>query len=315
MRLFALTAAVFLVAAAPSWRWPLPSGVVLPAVPAANPITDAKVALGHRLFYDADLSIDGTMACSTCHEQHRGFADGNRTHAGVHGDPGRRNVPGLANVAWRRTLTWGDPRITSMEAQVATPLTGTAPVEMGMAGMNAELARRLGHDACYRRMFHAAFPDHGGKIDEATVSMALASFQRTLVSFGAPVDRGQEPAVGKAIFARACARCHAGRDFTDDRFHALRPAEGRDRGLGEITSNASDDGRFRTPSLRNVAVTGPWLHDGSAATLSAAIVAHPDIDPADVPALVDYLHALTDRSFLTDRRFDYPDTACRKERG
>ena len=82
-------------------------------------MSEAKVALGHRLFYDADLSIDGTMACSTCHQQHRGFADGNPTHAGVHGDPGRRNVPGLANVAWRRVLTWGDRKRCSQATAVA----------------------------------------------------------------------------------------------------------------------------------------------------------------------------------------------------
>jgi cytochrome c peroxidase len=301
---------VLLTAAAPTFRWSLPAGVREPVVPADNRMSDAKVALGRRLFYDADLSIDGTMACSTCHEQHRGFADGNVTHAGVHGDPGRRNVPGLANVAWRRALTWGDPRVTTLEAQVAIPLTGSAPVEMGMAGQERELSRRLNQDACYRRMFSAAFPETRGRIDAVTVSRALAAFQRTLLSFQAPVDRGLAPAAGAAIFTAQCASCHSGHDYTDDHFHRLRSSNATDRGLSEVTGIPADDGAFRTPSLRNVAVTGPWLHDGSAATLAAAIQAHPGSDPADIPALIAFLQALTDQEFLTDPRFSYPDGIC-----
>lgn len=115
-------------------------------VPRNNPMSAAKVELGRRLFYDADLSVDGTMACATCHEQHRAFSDGNPTHAGVHGEPGRRNVPGLANVGWLRTLTWADPRQSSLERQAAVPVMGTTPVEMGMAGQEAEITRRLTRD-------------------------------------------------------------------------------------------------------------------------------------------------------------------------
>lgn len=315
MRLGALAlAALFLLAAAatPEFRWTLPDGVEAPRVPADNAMLDAKVALGRRLFYDADLSIDGTMACATCHEQQRGFADGNATHAGVHGDPGRRNVPGLANVAWRRSLTWGDPRITTLEEQALVPLIGTTPVEMRMAGSEPELVRRLGNDACYRRMFQAAFPDRDGRIDQANVTRALAAFQRTLISLDAPVDRGEAPAEGARIFAAKCASCHAGRDFTDDHFHRLGRVAAADRGLGEVTERASDDGAFRTPSLRNVAVTGPWLHDGSAQTLAQALAAHPDADPADTPELLAYLAALTDGRFLADPRFGYPDNICQR---
>lgn len=311
----ALATGALLIAAAPPWRWLLPAGVPAPTVPAENPMTGAKVALGHRLFYDADLSTDGTMACSTCHEQHRGFADGNRTHAGVHGDPGRRNVPGLANVAWRQVLTWGDPRASSLEVQAATPLTGSTPIEMGMAAQSGELARRLGRDTCYRRMFKAAFPGTRGRINQASVVQALAAFQRTLLAFDAPVDRGEAPTPGASIFARKCASCHAGRDYTDDHFHRLQPVSAADRGAGEVTGRATDDGAFRTPSLRNVAVTGPWLHDGSADTLAAALAAHPGSSPADAPALIAFLDSLTDRAFLTNKRFAYPEDACRSPAG
>lgn len=315
--MLALPASLLLAAAAatPSWQWSLPAGVSAPHVPADNPMSEAKVALGHRLFYDADLSIDGTMACSTCHEQHRGFADGNPTHAGVHGDPGRRNVPGLANIAWRRVLTWGDPRASSLEVQAAIPLTGSTPIEMGMTSQGGELARRLARDACYRRMFRAAFPETRGRIDQASVVMALAAFQRTLLSFDAPADRGDVPAAGAAIFATKCASCHSGRDYTDERFHRLLPVSQADRGAGEITGLAADDGTFRTPTLRNVAVTGPWLHDGSAKTLAAALAQHPGGDAADTPALGTFLQTLTDRRFLTDKRFGYPDHICRPATG
>lgn len=314
-RIAAIAAAFTLIAAAPAaFRWPLPEGVAPPAIPADNPISNARIALGRRLFYDADLSVDGTMACATCHEQRRGFADGNVTHAGVHGDPGRRNVPGLANVAWRRSLTWGDPRVTTLEQQVAIPLTGKAPVEMGMAGMESELARRLGHDACYRKMFRAAFPETHGRIDQASVAKALATFQRTFVSFAAPIDHGHAPAAGAAIFAAKCATCHAGHDFTDDRFHRLRPSNSSDRGLGELTGHA-DDGAFRTPSLRNVGVTGPWLHDGSAQTLEQALMAHPGAVPEDTPALIAFLAALTDDAFLANPALGYPDGMCRRQSG
>ncbi len=303
MKSLGLAALAFLITAGAS-------AVEQSPAPADNPMSAVKVALGRRLFYDADLSIDGTMACATCHEQHRGFADGNATHAGVHGDPGRRNVPGLANVSSRKSLTWGDPRVTTLEAQVAIPLLGHDPVEMGMAGMEAELARRLGRDACYTRMFRAAFPEVDGRIDLATVAKALAAFQRTMISRDAPVDHG---AAVPAAFDAKCASCHSGGDFTDDQFHRLRSSPGEDRGLGQITDNVSDDGAFRTPSLRNVAVTGPWLHDGSAQTLAAAISAHPDSKPADLPTLVAFLDSLTDRSFLTNPAFAYPDGICQRQ--
>jgi cytochrome c peroxidase len=142
----ALTALV--AAGKPSW----PTGLPVPTRPAGEPVAppaieQARIELGRRLFYDADLSRDGTMACATCHEQKHAFADGNRTHPGVTGEPGRRNVPGLANVRWIAPLTFADPAQTTLEAQVAVPVFGTHPVEMGMKGLEgyrrAPWTRRL----------------------------------------------------------------------------------------------------------------------------------------------------------------------------
>jgi cytochrome c peroxidase len=311
--------------------------VAPPAVRADDPVQAARVALGRRLFYDADLSRDGTMSCGACHEQRRAFAEGNRTHPGVTGEPGRRNAMALANVGDFNVFTWADPRQRTLERQALTPLTGDHPVEMGMAGQEAELARRLRSDPCYPAAFAAAFPAAGGAITFATVTQALAAFERTLVSRDAPWDRarrgegpplGAEARKGEALFrspALGCASCHAGPLFTDaDRadprasYHRLPgvAASARDRGLGEVTGRPGDDGRFRTPSLRNVALTAPYLHDGSAATLEAAIAAHftagarPGAE--EIRALVAFLDTLTDARFVSDPRFALPKPAdCR----
>jgi cytochrome c peroxidase len=136
---------------------------------AAAPEPQARFELGRRLFYDADLSRDGTVACATCHVQRHAFADSVCTHPGVDDTPGRRNVPGLANVAHFSPLTWADPRQTTLEAQLLVPVFGTHPVEMGMAigGGEAEIARRLARDPCYRQMFAAAFPGEAQPLDFA----------------------------------------------------------------------------------------------------------------------------------------------------
>jgi cytochrome c peroxidase len=315
-----VTATLFAGAVLARSPWAAAADAPVRAAPVEKAI---KIALGRRLFYDADLSIDGSMACATCHEQAHGFADGNATHAGVTGEPGRRNVQTLANVARRKSLTWGDATIRSLEAQALVPIMGEHPVEMGMKGQEAVLARRLGANACYSKLFRAAFPEAGGAIDMRSVTGALAAFQRTLLSADAPADRfakGETGALspaartGATLFRQNCASCHAGPDFTDDRFHRVRieKIDDRDTGLGEITRRADDNGKFRTPGLRNVAVSAPYFHDGASRTLEAAIRRHRGIalKGEQEARVIAYLHALTDQTFLTDKRFAYPDEAC-----
>lgn len=314
-------AALLLVAAGSPWRWGLPADMAVPPVPTDNGMSAARVALGRRLFYDADLSANGTMACAACHEQKRAFADGNATRPGVHGDPGRRNVPGLANVGWYGRLTFADPAITTLEKQALVPLLGERPVEMGMKGMEAELARRLGRDACYRRMFARAYPERRGRIDMGSVTAALAAFERTMVALDSPYDRhlaGDETALspterqGLAIFVKAgCAACHAGRLMTDMDYHRLEAPQRADPGLAEQTGQGGDAGRFRTPSLRMVALTGPWWHDGTAKTLEEAVRRHDDgVADRDMPALLAFLRSLTDAQFTTRPDLAMPDRAC-----
>lgn len=324
MRLLQIAAALLLLAATgPSWTWRLPEGVPPPAVPSANPMSAAKVELGRRLFYDADLSADGTLACAGCHEQKRAFADGNATRPGVHGGAGRRNVPGLANIGWFDRLTFADPAATSLEAQALIPLMGEHPVEMGMKGREAEFERRLGAEACYRRMFAKAFPERGGRIDVASVTAALGAFQRTIISYRSPYDRfrrGETEALsalgreGARVFrTRGCVSCHSGPNLTDLDYHRLEAVSGADFGLGEHTRLPEDKGRFRTPSLRNLELTGPWWHDGSARTLEDAIGRHPvTLSQTDMNALIAFLGAQTDPHFIADPTLARPDRACGK---
>jgi cytochrome c peroxidase len=324
-----LAAVAATTALAGPFAWHLPPGVAPPPVPADNPMSAAKVELGRRLFYDADLSIDGTTACATCHEQHRAFTEGNATHPGVGGTPGRRNVMGLANVAYFDPLTWADPRQHRLEAQALVPLLGTHPVEMGMQGKSGELARRLGADSCYRTMFAAAFPQTAGRIDLGNITKAVAAFERTLLSFNAPYDRylrGDRAALsdsarrGAELFSVGCTGCHRGPNFTDGKFHVFhlhrekKDDPARDRGLAEITGAGKDNDAFRTPSLRNVALTAPYMHDGSVPDLADAVRAHAGVTAKerDVPDLVAFLESLSDRDFVTDPDFALPKTACGK---
>lgn len=312
-----------------TWRWPaLPSGVAPPLVPADNAMNAAKVALGRRLFHERALSADNSLSCADCHQQSRGFTDGQATHAGVTGEMGVRNVPGLANVGWRRGLTWADVNLNTLEEQAMVPMTGTKPVEMGMASNDAEIKKRLTGDPCYVRLFQTAFPGRTNSISFAGVSAALGAFQRSLISFGAPYDlhrRGESGAMsamavrGMKEFNRiGCASCHSGAHFTDDATHYTGTAAPGETDASAYGGKPPPPGfeppveQFRTPGLRNVAVTGPWLHDGSATSMDMAVRRHAAsaLADADMPAILAFLEALTDRAFLTDARFGPPEKAC-----
>jgi cytochrome c peroxidase len=318
-----------LQAARAGWTWPaLPAGIAPPPVPADNGMSALKVALGRRLFYDRALSRDGSLACADCHRQERGFTDGLRTHVGVSGEMGVRNVPGLANVGWRRALTWTDAGLVTLEAQALAPMTGTAPVEMGMKGQEREVARRLNGDPCYRRLFVLAFPRARNDVGFARITEALAAFQRTMISFDSPFDRyirgerralSPQAAAGFRQFnAAGCAACHSGADFTDSKTHyvgtaAPSAADGaRYGGLPLPPDFVPPPDSFRTPSLRNVSVTGPWLHDGKADSIESAIRRHAAtaLVGVDMASLLAFLDSLTDRSFLTAAHLARPSATC-----
>ncbi|MHA6767256.1 cytochrome-c peroxidase [Sphingobium ummariense] len=316
-------------AVGPGWRWTsLPSGFSAPPVPVDNPMSGVKVALGRRLFYDRALSSNGSLACADCHQQERGFTDGLSTHPGVSGEMGVRNVPGLANVAWRPALTWTDANLLSLEQQAMVPMTGTKPVEMGLGGQESLLAQRLDADPCYRRLFAMAFPGPEKGANVGKVTAALAAFQRTILSYSTPYDRfaaGQSGALpplaakGLVQFKSAgCASCHGGRDFTDSKVHyvgtaAPSEADGAAYGGKPLPPGfVPPPDSFRTPSLRNVAVTGPWLHDGRADSVESAIRRHAatQLIGVDMPALLAFMDSLTDPVLLTAPHLARPPASC-----
>jgi cytochrome c peroxidase len=329
-------------------------------------MTIAKVELGRHLFYDARLSADGTVACVSCHVQERAFTDGRALAVGLHGIRGIRNAPGLANVGYNPALTWANPHMDTLEFQALLPLFGTEPVEMGMAGRETELFARLAADAYYPQAFVAAFPERGGAIELFTLTRALGAFQRSLISVDSSYDRfkyGGDPSAmseaalrGEQLFFDhrfECYHCHMGVMFTDNLQTARSPFvetgfhntglyniggtgayPPHAEGLAEFTGRAEDIGKFRTPSLRNVAVTAPYMHDGSIATLEEVIAhyaaggrtiargphagdgaAHAnknglligfDATAAEKRDLIAFLESLTDTGFLTNPAFGDP---------
>jgi cytochrome c peroxidase len=204
----------------------------------------------------------------------------------------------------------------TLEQQAIVPITGVDPVEMGMKGHEAEIAKRLSANSCYRKLFARAFPDVDGRIDLGTVARAVAAYQRTLISFDSAWDRAHgggslldgEASRGETLFngTARCASFHSGPNFSDCRLHRFA-ASARDRGAIRATGAADDDGRFRTPSLHNVALTAPYLHDGSAATIEDAITRlGAALPPDEMSAIRRFLDTLTDRTVTTDARFGLP---------
>ena len=290
-----------LPAGRPLSELPLGASPLVP-VPPDNPLTEAKVELGRRLFFDAQLSRDSTVSCSSCHEPERSFSDGRTVARGIDDKEGTRNVPALINRVYGRSFFW-DGRAHSLEEQALLPMVN--PDEMG--NTHEEILRRLGASGSYRRQFVGAFG--ADEITEERVAQAIASFVRTLVSGNSPFDRfehlGDTAALsesarrGLALFrGRArCALCHTGGLFTDERFHntgvTWRDGELLDSGRFVITGKNAHRGAFKTPTLRDVARTGPYMHDGSLATLEEVVDFYdrggninpyqdPDIQPLDL---------------------------------
>lgn len=335
-RLIAITAALAAACAAPpppsDYAWALPPRFQPPPVPADNPMSAAKVELGRRLFYDVRLAANGTQTCASCHAQARAFTDGRATSVGSTGEVGRRNAQPLANVGYLASLTWANPSMRALEAQAHVPMFGVAPVELGVAGDGGALLARLADEPLYPALFAEAFPDDPAPLSIANLTRAIASFERTIVSGRARVDTGELTDAerrGQALFASArlgCNQCHGGFAFTvatgDDLrfFNTGLTADDPDRGVAAITGDPAQAGWFRPPSLRNVAVTAPYMHDGSVATLEEVVdlyaaggrgagVSNPRkselitgfaITADERADLVAFLGALTDAALLSD---------------
>ncbi len=276
-----LTAPVAAQTASAPTRPEIPLGLDLHLpIPEDNPLSRATVALGRKVFFDSILSRDGTRACATCHDPRRAFTDGRRVSVGVFGRRGTRSVPTLINRAYGTSFFW-DGRITSLEEQVLKPIQD--PTEMDMPV--DEVVRRLRREEDYRTLFQAAF---GRAVNGEDLARALASYVRTILSGNLPIDRyryakGERDALserelqGLRLFSgkARCSVCHQGPNFTDERFHntgvAWLDAAFADSGRQVVTGRPRDLGAFKTPTLREVAKTAPYMHDGSLATLEEVI--------------------------------------------
>jgi cytochrome c peroxidase len=246
-------------------------------VPPQNPLTQAKVELGFRLFFEPRLSANNQMSCASCHQPQRGFSNAEPNAAGVTGQRGHRNVPTIYTTAWYKTQFW-DGRSASLEEQALGPIEN--PIEMNEKLEN--VVRKLGELPYYRSKFQQTF---GTAITPQGIAQALASFERALSQKPTPYDRfidGDINALtpsqerGMIIFGRQahCATCHKGLQSTDNKFHNLGVGMNQpkpDLGRFEVTRLAEDTGAFRTPSLRNVELTGPYMHDGSLRSLEEVI--------------------------------------------
>lgn len=304
-------------------------------------LTQEKVMLGRMLFYDPILSRDSTVSCASCHNQAMAFTDNNkRFSVGVDDQIGDRTSMPLFNLAWVQGLMW-DRRHFSMEEQIEDPITN--PIEMDETWEN--VITKLSRHPDYPQYFRRAF--RNGQISPENTSEAIAQFERIMVSGNSKFDKFQRNEPGSQLTqqemrgfqlfvseAGDCFHCHQQPIFTDGMFHnngldeVSSISEFKDRGVGAITRNPQDFGKFKTPSLRNVAVSAPYMHDGRFATLEEVIDHYdsggkrsPTVSPLmkysedglqlsqeDKDALVAFLKTLTDEEFLSDTALTNPFT-------
>lgn len=365
-----LLAATALLPAQEGYQWILPRGFPPPPIPGDNPVTHAKAELGRHLFYDTRLSGNGTQSCASCHEQARAFTDGRARSVGSTGQVHPRSSMSLVNVAYAEVLTWGNSTLTRLEDQALAPMYGEHPVELGLDRSDRWL-EPLRQDATYQRLFREAFPAASDPINRDHLVQAIATFERTIVSARSPFDRyhfdRDDSAIsdaakrGEVLFHSrplSCFTCHGGPFFSSAMGSGPRvmPVEFHNTGLYnlagplsyppdntglyDVTRNPLDVGKFKAPTLRNIAVTAPYMHDGSIATLEEAIDHYAaggrtiaggtfkgvgrdnpnksatirgfTLTPSQRADLVAFLESLTDRALLEDPRFADPWPRVRK---
>lgn len=316
------------------YRWSLPPGFPVPLVPADNPMSEAKVALGALLFQDPRLSVTGTYSCASCHRPELAFTDGLKTAIGATGERHARNTPSLYNVAYLASLGWADPGVRTLEAQHRIPMFNTDPVELGTDPERVLTALNADEEIMAR--VRTALGADTLLLDD--VIRVIACYVRSLIVADSPFDRylyfdedvlGPAAKAGMTLFFSkrlGCATCHASFNLSgpvrsvaapdvEPVFHNTGLQERyADPGLFEHTGRSADIGAFRAPSLRNVARTAPYMHDGSLATLAEVIrfyarggshhpnqrpeVAGFELEPGEAEALIAFLEALTSRSLM-----------------
>lgn len=283
------------------YQWDIINGFPKPQVPSGNSMSEAKVLLGRTIFYDKALSANQQQSCASCHLQQNAFAEPLPTSVGSTGEQHRRNSPALVNIAYNKTLTWAHDGLTSIEQQIILPMFGEDPIELGITHHEAEVLQRFQTDH-YVTLFTQAFAIKSPQeISFDQINKALASFVRSLISLNSPFDRYAYANDDNALSASAlrgmnlffsekleCHHCHGGFNFTQSTSHEKQLLDRRpfhntglynvngsypekDIGLAEISTLARDNGRFRAPTLRNIEVSAPYMHDGSIATLEEVL--------------------------------------------
>jgi len=302
-----------------NWKMTLPLGLQADAanIPEDNPMSNEKIILGKFLYFDPRMSKDKTISCATCHAPYHGFTDPHRTSAGVSGKLGARNSPTVINRLFSADQFW-DGRAESLEKQAHGPLVN--PIEMAM-GSHTDVVGRVKAVKGYGPLFKQAFGDEQITIDRIT--KAIAAYERTVVSGNSAFDRymaGDKDAMspsavrGWELFngKANCKTCHVGFNFTDENYRNIGVGMDKpkpDLGRFEQTKKEEDKGAFKTPTLRNIVQTAPYMHDGSEETLVEVVefydkggVKNPhlsaDIKPLNLTAqekgdLVAFLEALT----------------------
>jgi cytochrome c peroxidase len=326
----------------------------------------AKVDLGRYLFYDKRLSFNQKQSCASCHQQARAFTDGRARAVGSTGEIHPRSSMTLLNVAYLPAFTWANPTLTQLEAQALVPMFGDNPVELGMKGREDLLLARVKKVSEYQRLFPAAFPQARDPFTVTHLVQAISSFQRTILSGDSPYDRyyrGADPDAispaakhGAELFVSEkfqCFHCHGGLNFANaEDFVGKESSEleydntglynvqgptsypAPNTGLFEYTRRRTDIGKFRVPTLRNVAVTAPYMHDGSVRTLDEVLDHYADggrtilngpnagvgaansnksiflpginATPEERRDVIEFLRSLTDTGVLKDPRFSDP---------
>ncbi len=242
-------------------------------------MSEAKVALGKRLFFEPRLSVTGSYSCASCHDPARSFTDGRPVAVGATGAALPHNAMALVNVAYNVSFGWTKPELRTLEAQMLEPLLNEHPIEIGMAGRQQAVADLLAADRPYANSFAVAFQDAGPPVTFDHVVKAIAAFERTLISGNSPFDRyvfnGEHEALssdakrGMALFfspRAGCSGCHSGFNFSGN----WRDSQG-ETGKPSFANNGTSEQPMRVPTLRNITLTAPYMHDGRFPTLEAVV--------------------------------------------
>lgn len=255
----------------------VPAGLPPVPFPADNPPTPEKIALGKQLYFDKRLSRDNTISCASCHDPGKGYSNADQFATGFKGQKGGRNSPTVINAAYNNFHFW-DGRAGSLEEQALGPIAN--PIEMNLT--LPEAVERINKIPGYKSQFQKIF---GSDATEENIAKAIASYERTILCGDAPYDRfkaGDKKALspeaqrGMALFfgRAACSSCHSGPNFTDNAFHNIgvgMDADKPDEGRKTISNLGGDTGSFKTPTLRDIAKSGPYMHDGSMKTLKEVV--------------------------------------------